>query len=142
MLHTAPSNVRISGGIYQLSSYKSNDIQPWYARLGSSSSWCADPSDSTPYLQIDFLEIHKITAILMKGDPSLENAYNFTVSYRLHKMNNFWTSHKELETVRVRTIVISLIYSTVYCCLRKMIIYHYLRSFEIHADMSTSLERI
>ena len=64
-------------------------------------SWCADKSDSNPYLQIDLQTLHIICAVSTQGN-SQADQWVKTYTLQLSTDGTTWTDYKQLgEQVKV-----------------------------------------
>ena len=66
----------------------------------SGSSWCANPSQSNPYLQIDLQTLHIICAVSTQGNSQGEQ---WVKTYTLQSSidGSSWTDYKEVVQVAV-----------------------------------------
>ena len=71
-------------------------------RLNSASSWCAETSDSNPYLQIDLQTLHIICAVSTQGN-SQANQWVKTYKLKMSTDGSTWTDYKEGGQVKVRS---------------------------------------
>ena len=71
-------------------------------RLNSASSWCAETSDSNPYLQIDLQTLHIICAVSTQGNSQVDQWVK-TYKLQLSTDGSTWTDYKEGGQVKVRS---------------------------------------
>ena len=91
------------------SSEKNANTTAKNGRLNSgSSSWCAETSDSNPYLQIDLQTLHIICAVSTQGNSQADQwvrTYKLTFS----TTGSTWTDYKEGGQVKVKCHIIIFI---------------------------------
>ena len=87
------------------SSEKNANTAAKNGRLNSGSSWCAETSDSNPYLQIDLQTLHIICAVSTQGN---SQADQWVKTYKLNFSTNglTWTDYKEGGQVKVKCYII------------------------------------
>ena len=74
-------------------------------RLNSASSWCAETTDSNPYLQIDLQTLHIICAVSTQGN-SQADQWVKTYKLKLSTDGSTWTDYKEGGQVKVKSCYI------------------------------------
>ena len=74
-------------------------------RLNSGSSWCAETSDSAPYLQIDLQTLHIICAVSTQGN-SQADQWVKTYKLKLSTDGSTWTDYKEGGQIKVKSCYI------------------------------------
>lgn len=85
------------------SSNAGSDFQPWLARLKNPrKAWCANKSDSAPYLQVDLWNTHKIRHISTQGFSSTPNSWvqEYTIDFRID--GEEWLTYKENGVKKVK----------------------------------------
>ena len=82
------------------SSEKNANTAAKNGRLNSGSSWCAETSDSAPYLQIDLQTLHFICAVSTQGN-SPADQWVKTYKLKLSTDGSTWTDYKEGGQVKV-----------------------------------------
>ena len=85
------------------SSEKNANTTAKNGRLNSGSSWCAETSDSNPYLLIDLQTLHIICAVSTQGNSQADQwVKNYTLQSSINKSN--WTDYTELEIGQVKVM--------------------------------------
>ena len=90
-------NEKISDGNITVSSVKNASTPAKNGRLNYTSgpSWCARPSDTNPYLQIDLQALYIICAVSTQGN-SQADQWVKTYTLQLSTDGTTWTNYKEL----------------------------------------------
>ena len=71
-------------------------------RLNSASSWCAETSDSNPYLEIDLQTLHIICAVSTQGNSQADQwVMTYTIKLSKDGPSPSWTNYEEDGQVKV-----------------------------------------
>ncbi|XP_031575396.1 uncharacterized protein LOC116308982 [Actinia tenebrosa] len=98
------SHGRIPNQQMTSSSNAGSDFQPWLARLKNPRrAWCANKSDSAPYLQVDLWNTHKIRHISTQGFSSTSDNWvqEYTIGFSTD--GDEWFTYKENGVKKVFT---------------------------------------
>ena len=94
------------------SSYSGSGNEPWMARLNvvpDTKGWCAAPSDSSPYLQIDLGRVVAVTQIAVAGKSGGGMVTNFKLSSSTD--GGFWRKYTTVAGEKVTNTAQSDLFS-------------------------------
>ena len=84
------------------SSTKNDNIYPWNARLSSETIWCPSENDTAPFVEIDLMNSHMVTAIVVRvGDHEGNYINTFEMKHGLINKYSSWKDHVEVGKTRV-----------------------------------------